>query len=429
MDKKNLPVGKIQTFGIILLSLSAIFLLFQTPLFTGVFGRENTKKDSLAQSVSSADQSYFTPFALPLKMAFCNGSAHCAYNALTTDSTAFKNVSATLAEAIASVQNEQEISQDVFLDALSQSSVYLDFMSDLPTGMVTDLLGITADFFPDTVRRMILVPSGSESVALLAQSGERFVHYATNAQGETILQELSAISDNGFEFAGFLGKEYAHLSPFTLLGETAPITTQLSANNVLPDEEDILRLCAMNPHTESRYTDSSGTRVVREGDVQLAIQPDGTVVYSENVHDGSVSFVLQTAKDASSRKELVYEAEQFAQSMLNGRIGDAALFVSSVKEQDGVISVALDAHIGGVPIRLSSGMHAVYMEIEGQAIRSFHIAFRSYMRADTTAVLLPAKQAAAIVKSSEHPEIEAVYIDTGSDTVNPGWIPFGGSAK
>ncbi len=420
MDKKKLPIGKIQTFGIILLSLSAVFLLLQTPLFDGVFERENAGKPVVSQPGFDTDQSYFTPFALPLKMALCNGSAHCAYTALTTESSEFKSVSATLAEAIASAQNAQEIAQTDFLDTLSQSSIYFDFTTDLPSGMVTDLLAITADTLPETIHRLVLLPGGNGFVSLFVQSGADFLRYDTQAQSESILHELSVISDNGFEFAGFLGKEYAHLSPFTLLSSSSPITVQLSANTVLPAEEDILRLCGMNPHTESRYTDSNGTRVVREGDVQLNIQTDGTVTYSENISDSNATFVL----NGTNRKELIYEAEQFAQTMLGGRIGDAKLFVSSVREKDGVLSVALDTQVDGVPIRLFSGMHAVYVEIKGQVIRAFHVVFRSYLHADTASILLPAKQAAAIIKSEKHSEMEAVYVDRGFDAVDPGWIPL-----
>ena len=76
----------------------------------------------------------------------------------------------------------------------------------------------------------------------------------------------------------------------------------------------------------------------------------------------------------------------------------------------------------GLPIRFSDGSCAAEVTLTGTAVTRLSLRFRQYTATDSSAPLLPLRQALAIAAGSAGAEIAIGYADTGSDTVSAAWL-------
>ena len=210
------------------------------------------------------------------------------------------------------------------------------------------------------------------------------------------------------DFARSLGEGYTSLSPYTLVFDSVSARRELSAANALSDYplEELLRRAEFNPHTKDRYVESSGTEVVIEGQRKLYLHTDGMLSYSGGAaEDGSLFAVA--AADAA---------------LTQGRIGDAALFLSGIASDDDGATVFFDYMAGGTPIRFADGFHAAEVRIEGQSITAFSLRLRRYTLTERDSLLLPLALSRAIAQRYPGCELTVAYIDSYGDSVGASWI-------
>ena len=219
------------------------------------------------------------------------------------------------------------------------------------------------------------------------------------------------------DFARSLGEGYTSLSPYTLVFDSVSARRELSAANALSDypSEELLRRAEFNPHTKDRYVESSGTEVVIEGQRKLYLHPDGMLSYSGGAaEDGSLFAV--------SRAELCAAARGLIGALTQGRIGDAALFLSGIASDDDGATVFFDYMAGGTPIRFADGSHAAEVRIEGQSITAFSLRLRRYTLTERDSLLLPLALSRAIAQRYPGCELTVAYIDSYGDSVGASWI-------
>lgn len=431
MNKNANSVRHLQNAAIAVLTVSAVFLLVQTPLVGDLAGKTpyELAQDWLAGDTSAETSvaTDLTELALPVRVAFTNEYARYGLSAITTLDADFELAGAFFSEALDSAGVYEACSGEKLLAALHASSIYLDLETPTPLNVLSKILGV-ADA-PESslmhVTRLLLYPAESGTTLYLQDTDQGFFFSKTSVSSTALREALAALDGNGTDFAFSLSGDFANLSPYTLIFSDPPQRYALSASNALTDQAAFLRLAEFNPHTESGYTDSSGNTVIKQVYGTLRIPPDGTVTYqgADSAEAGSIYYVAAASAGKPTPLEAIAGAQRLVFTLLRDTIGDAELYLSGYEGGSKSCTVTFDYAVNGTPLRFSDGTHAAYVAIEGQTITSFMLHCRSYTLTDSPALLLPIRQAAAIaVNKYLNAELRVCYDERGTDTVGVGWF-------
>lgn len=428
-DRRARRVNRLQNLTIFLLTLSMLLLIASLPLFGALSDssllellRARRRTESAAPTEERGGAS---SLVFPVRIVYTNDFARVGADALTTVSDEFERAGTFLGEALGSANGATPIREAEFLNAMLGEGAYFDFIAALPAEILSGLLGISAP--AETVagvRRMLLTPAADGDAALYLQDGAgRSYRYRTAVSSAALKDFLASRSGESAEFAFMLGEAYARLSPYTLvLGEPAARHALSAANALSGSEDTILRRAEFNAHTENRFTESSGTVIVREASSALYLRPDGAVDYLGGAAvPGSVYFVAGQ-DGAPTLAEAAAAAQNLAVTLLQGLLGDAILYLSGAREENGRTEITFDLMVGGTPLRRSDGAHAGVVTVEGQSITAFTLNVRSYVRQEKEPLLLPFALSAAIARVWDGAELSVAYIDSGADEVLPAWI-------
>ncbi len=423
MDKKARRIDRFQNLAIVLLSVSAIFLLLQTPLFgdlsSGGFSSLLLPGSSLSSELSADPLTSPAPVRIVLSNNFVRFGAD---NAATSDAL-FESAGAFLGEAVGSAQDEHPVSEEDFLARMHQPGLYVDFCSELPLDLLSGRLGASYSGGSDrSVRRCLLSPDG-DSVALYVQGADGCARFSCAVSADTLTEYLEMQEDNGAEFAVALGEEYAHLSPYTLLLPEVSARKNLMAGNPLADFDntDFLSRAEFNPHTQDRYAESSGTVVILEGQRILRLHSDGTVVYSGAGAEAD-SLYRASAAGHAGRSEAVAAARKLLASLMQGRTGEAVFFLSRVEETSAGFRLFFDYAVDGTTVLFADGTHAAEITVTDNSITDYTIHCRRYQKSDSDSLLLPVEQAAAVSRVYGDGELSVAYIDSFGEIVSADWV-------
>ena len=313
------------------------------------------------------------------------------------------------------------------LTALHASSIYLDLEAPTPLEVLSRILGVNDA--PESsllrVTRLVLCPAENGATLYLQDANQGFFVSRTAISSATLREALASLDGNGTDFAFSLSGEFSQLSPYTLIFSEPPQRYTLSASNALTDQAAFLRLAEFNPHTESGYTDSSGSTIIKEVYGTLRLEPDGSVFYqgADEAEAGSIYYVSAASTGKPTMLEAVAGAQRLAFTLLRDVSGDAELYLSEIDSSNKRFTVSFDYAVGGTPLRFSDGSHAATVTIEDQTITEFSLHCRSYTLSDSPALLLPIRQAAAIADSKYlSAELHVCYDEHGADTVGVGWF-------
>lgn len=421
-------VNRAQNVTILLLTLSALLIFANLPLF-GTLADSSLVELARARwresAVQTAARNSEGSLALPARVVCANGFTRVGTDALTTADSAFGSVGAYLGEALASAAGSVPITETEFRDALSGEGLYVDFAFALPPQLLAGLwqLAPEVDTLSD-LRRALLVPVGGGTALLLQDSAGRSFRFSTAVRGEALSDFLAAYSAGSpAEFAFLLGGEYEAISPYTLFLSEPAEYAAFSASDALSGNEDtLLRRAGFNAHTENRFTESSGTVIVREASSALYLRPDGTVTYSGDEAAEDSLYSVTAANGTPTLPEAAAAARRLADALLRELTGDAALCLSGLSADADRTEVYFDFLLNGTPLRFADGTHAGTVTIEGQVITAFTFHIRSYLQQERAALLLPFAQAAAIARPFPGAELIVVYLDTGAEEALPTWI-------
>ena len=412
MNKNATLMSHLQNAAIAVLTVTAVLLLIQTPLVGDLAGKTpyELAQDWLAgdTSTDTAVTTDLTELALPVRVVFTNEYARYGLSAITTLDTDFELAGAFFGEALGSATTYEACSGEKLLTALHASSIYLDLEAPTPLEVLSRILGVNDA--PESsllrVTRLVLCPAENGATLYLQDANQGFFVSRTEISSATLREALASLDGNGTDFAFSLSGEFSQLSPYTLIFSEPPQRYTLSASNALTDQATFLRLAEFNPHTESGYTDSSGSTIIKEVYGTLRLEPDGSVFYqgADEAEAGSIYYVSA----ASTGKPTMLEAE---------------LYLSEIDSSNKRFTVSFDYAVGGTPLRFSDGSHAATVTIEDQTITEFSLHCRSYTLSDSPALLLPIRQAAAIADSQYlSAELHVCYDEHGADTVGVGWF-------
>lgn len=430
MNNKAKHFDRVQNILIIFLTVSALFLLSQTALFGNLSSQSPRqlidKYFGNSASQASSTQSTLSDLATPIQLLYTNDYARFGRTATTVLNSDFEAISPYLFDALSSAFSPQQVGEEDFLSALQNCGIYCDLTVALPIGILQNMFGIENSIKPEHfIRSILLCADGQTATLYLADENGSCTLYATDLKSSAVRQFLNEQSGNGAYLCAQLPEEYNQLSPYTLILSEQPQRNRLSASNPLTDSDysDLLRAAEFNPHTENRYTESTGTTVIREGNSSLRIDADGTVSYKGGSAESNSVFFVEAQSGKPTEVEIAASVQKLAATLLQDGSGAASLYLSGITGTSSGYFVTLDYVVGGTPLCFSDGSHAFSATITGQSITDFLLHCRTYALTDTTALLLPLQQAFAIAESEfEYAEPMVYYIDTGADTVSPDWI-------
>lgn len=429
-DPQARRVNRLQNLTIVLLTLSAIFLFASLPLFGALsdrslfaLARDRLRSESI---VATPDAPEAQHLVLPVRIVYTNDFARLGADSLTTLSDEFELSGTYLGEAIGSADSMLAVSESAFLSALRAEGLYFDFTAAFPSDILAELLGVTVpELAPDSVRRMLLSPNGEDDALLYIEDGAgQHYRFSTAVSSPTLVDFLVSRSGNSADFAYLLGPEYAQLSPYTLvISDSAPRLTLEAANALSGSEDDFLRRAGFSTHPENRFTESSGTVIVREVSSALYLRPDGTVDYQGvEVAPDSVYFVPSAVPGMPTRVEAASGAQAAVAALTRDLLGDAELYLSGAQGSGSRYEITFDLMVDGTPVRFSDGSHAAVVTVNAQSITAFSLKARRYTLTERSTLLLPFSQAAAIARVWNGSEPIIAYVDAGGEEVPPAWI-------
>ena len=428
--KRERRLNRLQNLTILFLTLSAVILLMNLPLFGALSDRSllELARDRLRKenNVSETAASGAASYVFPVRMVYTNSFARQGADALTTLSDEFERAGTYLGEALGSAYGGERVNDSVFLAALRREGLYFDFTTALPAQQLAQLLSVTlSGEAPDRIRRVLLSPSGARDALLYAEdyAGVHY-RYFTAVSSPSLTEYLAARNGNNADFAFLLDSDYGELSPYTLiLSEPAARCTLATANMLAGSEDVFLRRAGFNAHTENRFMESSGTVIVREVSSTLYLRTDGTIDYQgAAATPDSIYYVSAATPGAPTLSEAAAAAQKLANAVLQDSLGDAMLYLSDTAQRGGAYEIFFDLLVDGTPIHFSDGSHAASVTVEGQSITAFTLRARRYTRTDEEPLLLPFAQAAAIARVWQNAELIVAYVDMGGETVSPAWI-------
>lgn len=422
-EKSRRHYNALQNILIVLLSVSAVFLFAQTQLYNlnGSASLGSLFPGSTSD-FTAAPATRLTEVSAPVRMVITNSYGRYGDLQLTTTDEAFSAPGALLGTALASAAERSTCGEASFRAALDQDGIYWDFLSPLPLDILAGFAGSECTV-PGTARRLLLTTGETGSAVLYLWDGENSWSRLTTGVTRAELLELTTGYEPGSASFALdsiaLSPDYSTLDPYSLFLTEDMVLPVFRADNPLFDTDSLLTLLGFNPHSNYRYSDSSGATVVVENDSSVRIRPDGTVIYQSGSSD---LLQISAAGDMPTAAETVVGSSALLKSLVSGLSGEADLYLTGISQNETGTQLTFGYQTAGTPIRFSDGKPAAEITLEGTSVTTFTLRFRRYTSAEDTALLLPLRQAAAIAARKEGTELSIGYADRGDESVSPGWL-------
>jgi len=420
MNKKQ-RINTLQNLTILVLLASAVFLISRLPMFRISWAPR--MQQLLTPSATGTD--YNAPADLDSVMAAVHlavmGNAeygrHTQYSA-EVGGDSVSQIRPLFREAMGSAESLGTAGDELLQQALLTPSLCLDLTRELPIAAAAFWLGENVEI-SGSVRSMALTTEEDTAALYLWDSRGLINHFSTALPSSAVEELALTFAPNGGSFgfeSGFDG-----LAPYTILvSEPASVRAAWSA---LPDGYSAYNLLAaleFNPHTNSRYFESSGTEVVEVPSGSVRISQDGTTHYSGEPENASALFRPAIAGQQATAVEALDAARKLAAALSAGT-NASPLYLADMSGSAGSWRITFRYQVDGIPVLMSSGEDALTVSMEGNAITAFAYYCRTYTGAEETATLLPPTMAAAIAAQKGGSGLSLCYVDSGAE-VSARWV-------
>ena len=407
-----------QNILITLLSFSAVLLFVATQI---------NVRESLFSSLPEANITSGTANSendisnVPVRVAVNSSYGRFGSVTLTTADESFAPLGSLLRDALDAAPLPSPCSEQEFYAALDGISVYYDFLASLPLSILGNRIGASG---PDDISaRYLTVSAESGNVTLyLRNDAAEYFSCPTTLSAENLETVISDYEQANTMFAYEAEQEYgayaASIHPLSLfLSDDLPSLPIFSAAKVLSGSSALLSALSFNPYTQTRWTESSGTEVIVDGDRTLRFYSDGTLSYRSG---GSNAVSISTQQDLTLA-ETARKAEQFLTQLLPVN-SEAELYLTGVSRTAASTVFTFEYHLNGIPIRFSNGESAAKITMIGSTVSSIFMSSREYQSSDSSALMLPLHQALAIASKQPRAELLLGYADYGDTQISPRWL-------
>lgn len=421
-DRRLVEWGK--NLLILLLSLSALYLLTKTPLVqdSGLLELASQPEPTIA-----ADHVTLSAASRPARMAVCFGGERYAvqYDQDTVDQL-FARLGPLLGEALTSAGQPRAISESQWKAYLADTSVYFDFSGYIALSALAGWLQQAGECALDsTARRILLTAGAGDSVLLCYQDEDAGRFYACDTgltQELHLLPAVEGFTGNGAQFAFEDDSLRDVLSPYTLVLDTEEFSGAVyAAATPLTAGSDVSWLLAALSYSGQNHTAVSDGEAYLDGTDRLLVGSGGTVTYRA-AQKGKYPVV--TAGDSATVAEIIETARGMAESTIGAQCGAAQLYLVSAQETEDGWQVRFGYRLNGSTVWLLDEGWAAEFWVRDGYVTEFTLHFRSYTETADQQPLLPMDKAAAMLPSLTDEQLELVvqYRDQGGGTVVPKWV-------
>lgn len=422
---------------ILLLTLSAVFLVYQSPLIQGSGLGDllaSGRPDSAGKAPSSSP---LAVAAIPMRMAVGSelGLYGVQYDQEVTDAL-FETAAPLLGEALSAAQDPVSMSQTQWRALLNGPCVYFDFTCPVPLSALCSWLkdGAENPRLTASARHILLAleSDGSLSLCFQAGDGSGFFRCATTLDAVLHLTPiLESVSPNSAFFAFDTDTLPAVVAPYTMFTneEIAALVYSSSTPALLSDAAQAAKLLsALSFSDQNRAAASDGVLYVDSYDT-LRLSSSGRVYY-----DSSSGGKYPAG---SSLPDAVESAWLLAEAALDGLCGDARLYLMSAHPGDevGSYTITFGYALNGSTVYLYDQGWAAQFQVQNGFIHKFTLYPRTYTSTGQKALLLPAEKAAVALEAlaassasarstnqaSQQLELVILYRDNGGSQVSPSW--------
>lgn len=408
---------------IVLLSLSAIYLLLHTPLVedSGVLELFATDPAEYAQS----DKVTLTTAARPSRIAVNRDGARYGvqYNQSEADEL-FAQFGPLLGEALISSGAPAEMSEDSWQDYLRGKGIYFDFVGEIPLSALSSWLqpeGMST--LTAAARRILLANGEGDAVLLCYQDMEHNQFYVCETGLNWSLHmapAIDSINGNGAMFA-FEQESWSDLlEPYTLITEESEHPIYSVTTPLLPGGNHAALLEALD-YTGRNHASVSGGELYLDGNDRLHILSGGQVIYTASQ---SEKYPVATARGMVTVAEAIEAARRLAEGTVGAQCGEAQLYLISADPIEDGYRILFGYRLDGSSVWLYDEGWAAEFYVRNGYITDFTLYFRTYTSTGENALLLSIDWAAAVVPSlsDEYCELNLQYRDQGEDRVEPIWV-------
>ena len=265
--------------------------------------------------------------------------------------------------------------------------------------------------------RVLVVAAGTAGVDVYVWDGEAAYRRCTTAvlreSLETVVSRYE-LGNAAFAFETLQGE----IAPYCLFLEAEPALPVLNRTIPAYNADAVLNALQFNPNTQSRYVESSGTEVIVENSRSLRLRTDGSLFYQSGGED---TLRIEAGEEASLQ-ELVTASGVLMEKLAVIPGGDAGLYLEQVHQSGSSVILSYGYEVGGVPVRFFDGDSAATIVLSGTIVSELTLRFRQYTEAEETSLLLPLRQAAAIMGQYQEAEMFIGYADDGSGEMSARWL-------
>lgn len=428
MTGSKRAIELIKTFLIILLTLSALLLAWQTRLFNEVFaaiplyGNLVELVRGSAGGVTEQGGASLKEAARPLSIVITNeegGRFGLKYDTEARNAV-YERTSIIIGEALGSASAPSEISEDEWRSALSGHGVYYEYITPIRLSVLDGWLGAKMpETTQDILLRRIFIAFGEERSRLYYQDhGSGLFFGMDTASAAAKAQELEIYSANGAEFAFETGVAGSENAPYMLImpGSDHPevrVTAVGSAEELL---EKALYAFGHLGETYHTYDGDSDTLICVGIQFHIRVSSDGRVQYRRT--DG---LPAEGEAPVLSESEMTEQARAIASDSIGVSSGSAEVVFEEFRRGEDSYTVFFSYYIAGGRVHLSEDMHGASVTFSSGVVTAIEVNFRNITFTGELTRLLPERQALAATSG----EFMLCYSDTGSENLHPFWVRYG----
>lgn len=404
---------------IVLLTLSAVWLLSMTPLV-----QDSGMLDLLAPKESAGVGAFDGGQAaamLPVRLAVVGEGGRCGvqYDEQRLEEL-FPPLGALLGDALTSAGESYSLDEGEWQHCLGREGVYFDFGGDVPLPALERWLqGPGNTGLTGAARRVLMCAGEGDQVLLCWQEtagGQFFACPTALSQTLHLKPAAEGAAPNGAYFA-FENQGLAErLDPYTLITEGEQSGAGYAVSVPLAGESERLAVLAALSFNGQDHAPVSGGEVYVDGGDRLVVGDSGVVTYRASQREKYP--VGPTTADG------VEAARALAERSLGALCGEARLYLMSVQESGGAARVRFGYLLDGCAVYLGSEGWAAEFLIWDGCIIEFTLRFRAYAANGERTLLLPVDKAAVMLPdlTDQRRELVLQYRDTGETEVFPAWV-------
>lgn len=408
---------------IVLLTLSAVLLLSQTPLIQDSGRAGLFRPRSPAENPDPAGAQ--TGPVLPARLAvYRDGERYGLQYDDERMEELFASFGPLLRDALAGAGEPAPLSESGWRGCLSRGGVYFDFSGNVPLAALARWLGDGGGCALDgSARRVVLAEGADDGVTLCWQdAGDGAFFTCPTALSQTLHLNpaVGAVTPNGAYFAFEDAGLARLLDPFTLITEREPAGTQYAVSAPLSTAAGIETLLDALSFNSKNHAPGGGGEVYMDGADRLVVRDGGIVTYRAARGD---KYPVENRNGAVSAALAADSARALAERAMGTLCGDARLYLLSVTPEGEGWRVRFGYRLEGSAVYLYDEGWAAEFVAQGGYITAFELRLRCYTADGGETLLLPIDRAAVMLPDLTDDKREMViqFRDMGGPVVTPGW--------